>query len=403
MRQPTTTLDPRADRIQRIALIAGVVALALTALGAFLDATMFFQAYLMAFLYWLALPLGCMALAALYHLAGGVWGLPIRRPLEAAMITIPLFALLGIPLILGWSSLYPWARPEQVAADPILQHREVWMNVPFALGRYVLYFVLWSGGAYLLYRMSAEQDRTGDADLPRLLGRRARLALFFFVLAVTFSAFDWGMSLDPHWFSTIYGVMFLIGDGLSAVAFAIIMLRILSQRSPTREVTTTQTFNDMGNLLLAFVVLWAYMNLSQFIIIYTGNLPEENPWYLRRSEGLYYWITLGLVLLQFVGPFFVLLARLNKRNAQRLSALAGFILITRVVDIYWMIAPEVRHEGAVLSWMDLTALIGVGGIWIAAYVWSLKRLPLVPLNDHRLANLVDAHGHPLTGAAHHEA
>jgi hypothetical protein len=402
MRQ-TTALDPRADQVQRIALIVGVVALVLAGVGALFSPAVFFQSYLVAFLFWLGFPLGCMALLALYHLGGGVWGLPIRRPLEAAMITIPLFALLGLPLIFGWSSLYPWARPEQVAADPILQHKSLYLNVPFTLGRYALYFVLWTAGALLLYRMSAEQDRTGDEDLPRLLGRRSRLALFFFVLAVSFSSFDWGMSLDPHWFSTIYGILFLIGDGLTAVAFSIVVLRLLAQRSPTRDVTTTQTFNDFGNLLLAFVVLWAYMNLSQFLIVYAGNLPEEVPWYLRRSQGGWQFITWFLVAVQFVGPFFVLLARMNKRNAQRLTWVAGVVLFMRLVDVFWMIIPEVRRDGLFISWLDIVAPIGVGGIWIAAYIWALRRLPLVPLHDHRLANLVDEHGHALAGAARHEA
>jgi hypothetical protein len=374
---------PRVDRIQRVALIAGAAGLALCAVGAFLDPTAFFQSYLMAYLYWLAFPLGSMALLALYHLGGGVWGFPIRRSLEAAMITVPLFALLFVPLIFGWSSLYPWARPEQVAADPVLLHKSVYTNVPFTLGRAVLYFLLWTGGALLLYRMSIQQDRTGDPDLPRLLGRRGRLALFFFVLAVTFSSFDWAMSLDPHWFSTIYGVMFLIGDGLTGIAFAIIVLRLLSTRPPVSEVTTTQTFNDFGNLLLAFVTLWAYMNLSQFLIIFAANLPEENPWYLRRTEGAWWWFTLLLVVFQFVGPFFVLLARSNKRNRQALAALAGFVLFMRLVDMFWMIMPELRRDGLLFHWLDFVTTIGIGGIWIAAYIWALKRQPILPLHDHR--------------------
>jgi hypothetical protein len=395
------TLDPRFDRIQRLALIAGAVALLLCAAGAFLSPVYIFQSYLLAFLFWLAFPLGSMAIVALYHLGGGVWGLPIRRPLEASMITIPLFALLFVPLIFGWSSLYGWARPEEVAADPILQHKSVYMNVPFALGRYVLYFLCWTGGALLLYRTSIAQDRTGDPDLPRLLGRRGRLALFFFVAAVSLSAVDWAMSLDPHWFSTIYGVTFLIGDGLTGVAFAIVVLRLLADRRPTADVTSTQTFNDLGNLLLAFVTLWAYMNLSQFLIIWSANLPEENPWYLRRLDGLWWWLTLLLVILQFLGPFFVLLARNNKRNARTLGLLATFVLVMRLVDLFWLLMPEVRREGLVVHWLDIVAPIGIGGIWIAAYIWALKRQPILPLHDHRDPRTAGIeHGHAPQGAIH---
>jgi hypothetical protein len=386
MRQPAA-LDPRADRIQRLALIVGAVALVLAVVGAFLDPTAFFQSYLMAFLYWLAFPLGAMGLVALYHLGGGEWGFPIRRPLEAAMITIPLLAVLFLPLaidaLIGPSHLYEWMHADVVASDPVLQLKQPFLNIPFWLGRAAIYFVLWSWGALLLYRMSAQQDRVDDPDLPRLLGRRGRLALFFFILAITFAAIDWGMSLDPHWFSTIYGVLFLIGFGLSGVAFAIIMLYLLMQRSPTKEVTSVQTVNDLGNLLLAFTVLWAYMNLSQFLIIWSGNLPEENPWYIRRSEGAWFWITLFLILFQFAAPFFVLLARSNKRNPRLLATLAGGVLFMRLVDMFWLVMPEVRHEGLIIHWLDIVLPVALGGIWVAAYIWALKRLPILPLRDQR--------------------
>ncbi|MEP7188379.1 MAG: hypothetical protein ABI901_04210 [Roseiflexaceae bacterium] len=387
------TLDPRADTIQRVALLAGVVGLILCAVGAFIDPTAFFQSYLMGFLYWLAFPLGCMAIVALYHLGGGAWGFGIRRPLEAGMMTIPLMALLFVPLLFGLSNLYPWARPAEVAADPILQHREPYLNLTFVLIRAAIYFVAWSGGAYLLYRTSQEQDRTGDPDLPRLLGRRGRLALFFFVIAVTFSAFDWAMALDPHWFSTIYGIMFLIGDGLTGIAFAIIVLRLLSTRAPVSEVTSTQTFNDLGNLLLAFVTLWAYMNLSQFLIIWSVNLPEENPWYLRRADGGWWFFTLALVIFQFIAPFLILLARGNKRNPILLSRVAIFVLFMRLVDMFWMLMPEVRREGLAFHWLDFVAPIGIGGIWIATFIWMLKRQPILPLHDQRDPRLQPASGH----------
>jgi hypothetical protein len=387
-------LGPGVSRIQRIALIAGVVALILCVVGAFLDPTAFFQAYLVAFLYWLAFPLGALAIVALYHLGGGVWGFPIRRPLEAAMMTVPLFAVLFVPLIFGWSTLYPWARPEEVARDPILQHKSVYVNVPFTLGRAVLYFVLWSLVAFMLHRTSLEQDRTGDPDLPRLLGRRSRFGLVFVILALSFASFDWAMSLDAHWFSTIYGMLFLAAYGLTGIAFAIVVLWLLAERPPTSEVTTPATFSDLGNLLLAFVMLWTYMNLSQYLIIWSGNLPDEVPWYLRRSDNGWWWYTLLLFAFQFVAPFLVLLARNNKRNSQTLARIAGFVLFMRFVDMYWIVMPEVRREGLSFHWLDIVAPIGIGGVWVAAYIWSLQRQPLLPAHDHRDPRLQpDAHGH----------
>ena len=386
-------LGPGASRIQRIALIVGVVALILCAIGAFLDPPAFFQAYLVAFIYWLAFPLGALAIVALYHLGGGVWGFPIRRPLEAAMMTIPLFAVLFVPLIFGWSTLYPWARPEEVAHDPILQHKSVYLYVSFALGRAALYFLLWSLVALMLYRRSLTQDRTGDPDLPRLLGRNSRFGLVFVILALSFASIDWVMSLDAHWFSTIYGMMFLAAYGLTGIAFAIVVLRVLAERSPTAEVTTPSTFNDLGNLLLAFVMLWTYMNLSQYLIIWAGNLPEEVPWYLRRTENGWWWYTVLLFAFQFVAPFVVLLARTNKRNRQALSRLAGFILFMRLADIFWLVMPEVRREGLYFHWLDIVAPIGIGGVWIAAYIWSLQRQPLLPAHDHRDPRLRPAGEH----------
>jgi hypothetical protein len=348
----------------------------------------------MAYLYWLAFPLGALAIVGIYHLGGGAWGFPIRRPLEAAMVTIPLFALLFVPLIFGFSYLYPWARPDEVAQDTILQHKSVYMNVPFVIGRAVLYFALWSFAAYSLRRLSLEQDRTGDPDLPRQLGRRGRLALGIYVLAISFASVDWAMSLDPHWFSTIYGMLFLAAQGLTGISFSIIVLRLLAERPPTSEATPPQTFNDLGNLLLAFVMIWTYMNLSQFLIIWSGNLPEEVPWYLRRSEGGWWWYSLVLIALQFVLPFFVLLPRNSKRNGHFLALVAVFILAIRLVDIFWIVMPEVRREGLAFSPLDILAPIGIGGIWVAAYIWSLRRQPLLPAHDERDPRLRQAeHGH----------
>jgi hypothetical protein len=397
----TESLGPDMLRVQRIALIAGVLALVLCAVGAFLSPAAFFQAYLVAFLYWLAYPLGALALVALYHLGGGRWGFPIRRPLEAAMLTIPLFALLFVPLIFGMGTLYPWARPEEVAGDAILQHKSLYLNVPFWLGRAALYFVLWSAVAYSLARLSLVQERTGDPDMPRQLGRRGRLGLAVYVLGISFASIDWAMSLDAHWFSTIYGMLFIAGQGLTAIAFSIVILRVLARRPEIAAVTPQQTVNDLGNLLLAFVMLWTYMNLSQYLIIWAGNLPEEVPWYLRRSDSGWWWYTLLLLFFQFVLPFFVLLARANKVNHTRLARLAVLILVMRFFDMYWLVMPEVRREGPVFHWLDVVAPIAIGGIWIAAYIWSLQRRPLLPAHDHRDPRLQPAeHGHADGHQAH---
>jgi hypothetical protein len=204
----------------------------------------------------------------------------------------------------------------------------------------------------------------------------------FYVVAISFAAIDWSMSLDAHWFSTIYGMLFIAGQGLTGVAFSVIILRWLSQRTQIGEVTTPATFNDLGNLMLAFVMIWTYMNLSQYLIIWSANLPEEVTWYIRRAEGGWQWYTVVLFILQFALPFATLLARDNKRNSQRLATLAIFILVMRFFDIYWLVIPEVRH-GLTVSWLDPVAFVGIGGIWIATLLWRLQKLPLLPLHDHR--------------------
>lgn len=370
---------PEVARYQRIALIAGVVGLLLCAVGAFVDAAAFYQAYLVSFLYWIAFPLGSLAIVGVYHLSGGVWGLGIRRPLEASMTTIPLFLLLFVPIIVGMQTLYSWMTAE---GDAIIAAKSLYLNVPFWLIRAVVYFAIWSGAAWILYNTSRKQDETGDPDLPRILGRRSRLCLAFYVVAISFAAIDWSMSLDAHWFSTIYGMLFIAGQGLTGVAFSVIILRWLSQRTQIGEVTTPSTFNDLGNLLLAFVMIWTYMNLSQYLIIWSANLPEEVTWYIRRAEGGWQWYTVVLFILQFALPFATLLARDNKRNSQRLATLAIFILVMRFFDIYWLVIPEVRH-GLTVSWLDPVAFVGIGGIWIATLLWRLQKLPLLPLHDHR--------------------
>jgi len=387
---------PLLDRIQRLALIAGVAGLVVCGVGAFLDLGHFFQSYLFAYMFWLGLALGSMAITFLYHLVGGAWGFFIRRLMEAAAMTLPLMLVLFVPIAVdvlsGSSYLYEWARPE-AANDPIIQTKAAYLNAPFFVARALLYFAIWVGLAYLLNRWSLEQDRTADpvvSDRLRLLGR---YGLAVYILTLTFASVDWVMSIEPHWFSSIFGVLFLAGQGLSSMAFAIAMAGLLSRREPLARVATVQAFHDLGNLLLAFVIFWAYINLSQYLIIWSGNLPEEVPWYIHRTQGGWVWLIRFVLAFQFVAPLLLLFSRRTKRNIQRLTTLAVVLLGVHLVEIFWRIIPSFRETGLAIYWLDIAAPIALGGIWIAAFTWLLKRRPLVAPNDPIVATLQEAHSH----------
>lgn len=386
-------LRPQLQRIQRLALIVGVIGLALCGVGWFLAPNQFFQSYLFAYMFWLGLALGSSAIVLLIHLAGGGWGFVIRRILEAAAMTLPLMLVLFVPIVLGMGALYEWTHPDIVEGDPVLLGKSAYLNVEFFLIRAAIYFVVWIGIAYLLNRWSAEQDQTGDPALSDRLRLLARFGLALYFLTMTFAAIDWVMSLEPHWFSSIFGVLFIIGQGLSSMAFAIAVAGLLSAREPLADIATPARFNDLGGLLLAFVMFWAYISLSQYLIIWSGNLPEEVTWYLHRTQGGWNWVILFVLAFQFVLPFFLLLARRTKRTIPALSALAAMIVVVHLVELFWRVAPSFHQSALAVHWLDIAAPIGIGGIWIAAFTWLLQGRPLVPLHDPRDPRLHEALEH----------
>jgi len=308
-------------------------------------------------------------------------GLAIRRPLESGMRTLPLVAILFLPIALGVGRIYEWAHPEAVAADPILRHKSLYLNVPFFLGRAAVYFGAWLVLSYLLNRWSLEQDATGDRSISRRLQLLSSAGLVLYGLTVTFASIDWAMSLEPHWFSTMYGVLFIAGQGLSAFAFIVAVLVLIAGRAPLSQFVEAKHYHDLGKLMLAFVMFWAYVSFSQYLIIWAGNLPEEIPWYLRRLQGGWGWVGAALVVLHFALPFFLLLPASANRNPRILLGVAGLILFMRLVDVFWLTRPAFAKEGFHLHWMDLLAPVGVGGLWLAAFLWQLGKRPLLPVND----------------------
>jgi hypothetical protein len=380
---PTETLAGRFDRIQRRAFVIGIAALVLAALDGIRAPEQFFRSYLLAFVFWLGFPLGCAAFLMVHHLTGGFWGLPIRRPLEAGTRTLPLITTLVLPLLLGVGRLYSWTNPNLVAADVVLKSKQLYLNLPFFLIRNVIYFAVWWALVRGLNRWSDEQDRTGDPRLALRLENMSGPGLVLYGLTVTFFSIDWIMSLEPHWFSTIFGLIFMVLQVLSALALAVFVAGFLSQYEPIASVITSDRFNDLGNLVLTFVMLWAYLSFSQFLIIWAGDLINEIPWYLTRARGGWAMIAFLLIFLSFAIPFFLLLMRPIKRRVETLSTLCGALILITFVDVYWMVAPAFEKAGPRFYLLDFLLPVGIGGIWVASFVAQLKSRPLVPLHDPR--------------------
>src|SRR6266498_5419656 len=301
------SLAASIDRLRRPALVAGVIALGACAAGAIASPGAFFRGYLFAYVFFTGLSLGCLAIVMLHHTTGGAWGIPIRRILESGTRTLPLIAILFLPIALGMKHLYSWSRPEEVAKDALLQAKEAYLNVPFFLARAAFYFAVWIATAYFVNRWSLEQDHAGSPALTRKLQLLSAAGLLAYGLTITFASFDWLMSLEPHWFSTIYGVLIMGGQGLSAMAFLIVVLVWLARRAPLDRIVVPAHFHDLGNLMLAFVMLWAYFSFSQYLIIWSGNLPAEITWYLHRLQTGWRFVGITLVICHFVAPFVLLL------------------------------------------------------------------------------------------------
>jgi hypothetical protein len=371
----------------KTALIVGVAGFVACVLGAFMNTAEFYRSYLLGFLYWFAIALGSLAILMLQHLVGGVWGYVIQRVLEAASRTLPLMLVLFLPVLFGLRHLYIWAQPDVVAKDEILRHKELYLNVPFFLVRTALYFAVWIALTFLLNKWSVERDRSGASGMTLRIRRLSAAGIGLYVLTMTFAAIDWGMSLEPHWFSTIYGLLFVVGQGLATWAFVIVILARLAERPPLAGVVTPGHFHDLGNFLLAFTVLWAYIAFSQFLIIWSANLPEEIPWYVHRIQNSWQAVAFIVLIFHFFVPFLLLLSRRTKRQADMLVKVAALMLFMRLVELLWLVGPAFHAEGFYVHWMYVIAPIAIGGVWLAAFLRELKGRPLLPAYDERIAGV----------------
>ncbi len=382
-------IAPNLGRLPARYALLGAVLLACGLIAGLGDSSAFYRAYLIAYLFWIGVTLGCLALLMLQHLTGGGWSLVIRRILEAGTRTLPLMAVAALPILAGMKSLYVWARAEQT--DPVIVAKHAYLNLPFFVVRMVFYFACWFTLAHFLNKWSREEER--GVNLPqwvRLEGLSGGgLVLFGFTL--NFAAVDWVMSLEPRWYSTIYGLLLMIGMTLTAMAFALIVLIWLSEKEPLSKVVTPANFQDLGSILLMFVMLWAYLEFSQYLIIWGENLTEEIPWYLRRLQGGWGVVGLALVLLNFALPFSLLLFRHIKRRMHSLLIVATLVLVMRLVDMCWMVLPAFSDSQP--AWrLALTIVflsLGMGGLWLAYFGWQLQQLPLLPANDPRMEGAIE--------------
>jgi hypothetical protein len=401
----TTTYTPPAEleAVRSRALQVGIAGLVLCAIGFVVARDHFYRAWLIGFLLWLGVAMGSLGLMMIQHLSGGQWGV-FRRIFEASSRTIPMMAVLFIPVLLGMGTLYPWSHADHVAADEVLRHKAPYLNVPFFVTRAVIYFVGWSAIALTLSRWSRRQDE-GEMAVNLPIQRLSGFGLVFYALTMTFAGIDWIMSINPHWYSTLFGFLMLGGQGLSALAFTIISSRLLSQRSPMSDLLKPHHFHDLGKLSLAFVMLWAYFNFSQFLLTYAANLIEELPYFLSRMDHGWQYLAIFLVLFHFFVPFFLLLSRDNKRMASRLVVIACWILFVRFVDIFMLVTPEFAASGANLHllegeqesrffvhWLDIAALIGIGGVWVWMFATQLAQRPLLAFRDPYLQEAMQSSG-----------
>jgi hypothetical protein len=367
------------ERLRRKVLLAGGAAILVSLVGLLQNPTNFFRSYLLAYVYWIAFPLGSLAVLMMHHLTGGGWGFLIRRVLEASARTMWLLVLLYLPLLAGLSHLYLWAQ-KAGASNPDVAQKHFYLNIPFFLLRSVIYFGVWLALAWLLNRWSLEQDRTGEQRYTDRLTAISGPGLIAYGFTITFASIDWVMSLEPNWYSTIYGMVYMVAQTLVAMAFVVLIARKLSQDQPLSTIATPTRFIDLGNLMLTFVMLWAYLSFSQFLIIWSGNLPNEITWYMSRAHGSWAVLAVVLILFHFAVPFFLLLSRDVKRH-RGLLWVASLLLFLTWIDFYWLIVPAFSPSAPRVHWTDITLLIGMGGLWLWLFFTELERHSLVPRHD----------------------
>lgn len=393
-RIPEFRLGPKAASVERISGVVGGLGLLLCVAGFFANRAQFFQSYLFAFLYWGGFTLGGLCVLLMHHVVGGRWGATSRRFLEAQMRTLPLMLLFLIVMLLGMKDIYPWTHANWVAQNHFLQHKQPYLNVPFFLLRIAVYFAIWLFWGLRVNKLADEQDRTGDPTLRERMRAFSAPGLLIFSVTATFAMFDWVLSTDVQYYSTVYGAMILIGDILQTFALTILVMILVSREDRFGGRVNAPILHELGKMMFAFVIFWAYLSASQLIITWPANLPQEAVWYLDRTAGFWKYFAWAVALSMFAIPFCALLSQNLKKNPRRLIWVCVWILVARLVDIFWIVEPTFRNTSAssplatatgfTVYWTDAAAFIGLGGIWLYVFLGQLRRRPLLPLRDSRV-------------------
>lgn len=378
-----TQLQHDLDRWRRPLLITGAVLLAASVAGAFFSPNDFFHSYLIGYLFFMGVTLGSMGFLMIQYLTGGAWGIVCRRTLEAATRTLPLMAILFIPIGFGLSNLYEWARPVVVQNNHTLQHRGGYLNPAFFLARAGIYLLSWMAFAYFLNRWSLQQDRNG-------LGQESRLAklsaggLVFLLFSISFASVDWTASLVTRWQSTMWGFLTIAEAGVTTLGVLILIMAVFSRREPMSHILKPAHFLDLGTMLFANLMLWAYFAFCQYLIVWSANLTREIHYYLTRTGTSWGWLGVSLIVVGFLVPVLLLLNRGIKSNARLLSGVVVLVLVMGYMNIIWIVLPSYYKQGFRIQWMDVLTPLGIAGIWLWAFLRELPRFPLLPVNAPEL-------------------
>lgn len=383
------TVDPAQHSGKALGRLTGIgVVVGVIGLGASLalagGTKQFYFSWLVAYMYFLSIALGALFFVLVHTVTRAAWGVTLRRVVENVMATLPVFALLFIPIWLGRHEVYEWMHADAAAHNPIIKGKSAFLNEGFWFVRAILYFVAWSVLATWFSTQSQKQDETGEEQISARLRGAAPVGIVLFALSTTFATIDWMMSLEPMWYSTMIGVYFFSGAVVAILSFTLLLVHFAYAQGALRGVVTVEHLQDVAKLLFGFTIFWAYIAFSQYFLIWYANIPEETIYYMKRQVGS--WQSAGMVLAlgHFLVPFFFLMPRAVKRQSALLIVIAIWQLLMHFLDLHWCIMPNLHHDGMKLGLTDITAFAAVGGIFLAALGWVSSRRALVPLRDPRL-------------------
>lgn len=377
----------------KILLITGIAGIILCVPAYFVDSEYFLHSYLTSFAFWVTLGLGALFFTMLHHLVNATWSIVLRRISENLMVTLPLLFLFFIPILLFIGKLYYWSDTYIVVHDSLLEKKSPFLNTGFFIFRSIVYFIVWSFFSLVLYRNSTLQDSDFQEYRVKRMKAYSAGGMVLFALTITFASFDWIMSLDAHWYSTIFGVYIYSGSYLAVLALFVLIAQYLRKRGNLSDVINIAHYHDLGRLLFAFIIFWAYIAFSQYFLIWYANIPEETVWYLHRWEGQWKFYSLLLVFGQFIIPFLLLMLRACKRNLLMLKIISVWLMLMHWADMRWLIMPNIHESHIYMSWIDIVSMMAIGGMFLGFFLKRLKSHPLVPVSDPRLEASINISNH----------